>query len=94
MSDISIKMKIGERIYPMKAKASEEAKVRAAGKLLNERIEKYIRQYTITDKQDLLAMVAFDCVVESLSLTAIGENSKISQQLDNMISLIDRKIAD
>ena len=87
-------MKIGERIYPMKVKASEEAKVRAAGKLLNERIEKYMRQYTITDKQDLLAMVAFDCVVESLSLTAIGENSKISQQLDNMISLIDRKIAE
>lgn len=64
MEDLSIKIKIAEREYPMKVKRHEEEKVRAAGKLINEKLKHYREQFGIDDKQDLLAMVAFDCIVQ------------------------------
>jgi cell division protein ZapA len=64
MADISIKLKIADREYPMRVNASEEEIIRKAGKVLNERIKAYQDKYRIDDKQDLLAMVAFDCWME------------------------------
>lgn len=64
MEELSIKIKIAEREYPMKVKRHEEEKVRAAGKLINEKLKTYREQFGIDDKQDLLAMVAFDCIVQ------------------------------
>ena len=51
----------------MKVKRQEEEKVRAAGKLINEKIKRYREQFGLDDKQDLLAMVAFDCLVDKMA---------------------------
>lgn len=64
MDELSIKIKIAEREYPMKVKRHEEERVRAAGKIINEKLKYYREQFGIDDKQDLLAMVAFDCLVQ------------------------------
>lgn len=93
MSDISIKMKICERLYPMKIRASEESKIREAGKLLNERIERYLNKYAASDKQDLLAMVAFDYAIENLSITRSKANTAMAHGVEAMISLIDSRMA-
>jgi cell division protein ZapA len=67
MDELSIKIKIADREYPMKVKLSEEERVRAAGKLINEKIKSYRDRFGLDDKQDLLAMVAFDCVVDKMA---------------------------
>lgn len=67
MDELSVKIKIADREYPMKVKRTEEEKVRAAGKLINEKIKHYREQFGLDDKQDLLAMVAFDCLVDKLA---------------------------
>lgn len=67
MDELSIKIKIGDREYPMKVKKHEEERVRAAGKLINEKLKSYRDQFGLDDKQDLLAMTAFDCVVEKMA---------------------------
>ncbi|HCM77265.1 MAG TPA: cell division protein ZapA [Cyclobacteriaceae bacterium] len=67
MEELSIKIKIADREYPMKVKLAEEEKIRAAGKLINEKIKHYRGQFGINDKQDLLAMVAFDCLVDKMA---------------------------
>ncbi len=67
MDELSIKLKIADREYPMKVKLSDEERVRAAGKLINERIKSYREKFGLDDKQDLLAMVAFDCVVDKMA---------------------------
>lgn len=67
MDELSIKIKIGDREYPMKVKKHEEERVRAAGKLINEKLKSYHDQFGLDDKQDLLAMTAFDCVVEKMA---------------------------
>lgn len=66
MDDLSIKIKIADREYPMKVKRSDEERIRQAGKAINEKIKHYRSQFGIDDKQDLLAMVAFDCLVDKL----------------------------
>ena len=67
MDELSVKIKIADREYPMKVKRMEEEKGRAAGKLINEKIKRYREQFGLDDKQDLLAMVAFDCLVDKMA---------------------------
>lgn len=74
MDELSIKIKIADREYPMKVRVEDEQRVRNAGKLINERIRSYREQFGIDDKQDLLAMVAFDSLVDKLQ----SEESKSS----------------
>jgi len=77
MDELSIKIKIADREYPMKVKRSDEERVRMAGKLINEKMKTYREQFGIDDKQDLLAMVAFDCLVDKM---AIEETSEVIDQ--------------
>jgi len=79
MNELSINIKIADREYPMKVAARDEEKIRLAGKKINEKIKMYRDQFGIEDKQDLLAMVAFDSLFEKLqsedNQTASGESA-------------------
>lgn len=74
MAELSIKIRIGNREYPMKVKAEDEERIRRAGKLLNEKIKNYQNQFGIDDTQDLVAMVAFDCLVEKIKRQETSES--------------------
>ena len=39
MDELSIKIKIADREYPMKVKRNDEERIRAAGKLINEKFK-------------------------------------------------------
>ena len=67
MEELSIKIKIADREYPMKVKRDDEERVRMASRLINEKLKSYREQFGIDDKQDLLAMVAFDSLVEKMA---------------------------
>jgi cell division protein ZapA (FtsZ GTPase activity inhibitor) len=56
MGEISIKITISDRIYPLKVNTEEEEIVRRAAKMINERIKDYQDNYAVRDKQDLLSM--------------------------------------
>ena len=51
----------------MKVKRTDEERVRTAGRLINEKLRSYREQFGIDDKQDLIAMVAFDCLVDKMA---------------------------
>jgi cell division protein ZapA len=94
MDELSVKIKIADREYPMKVKRLEEERVRAAGKIINEKIKQYRDKFGIDDKQDLLAMVAFDCVVDKM---AEEENLQVIDQtvvekLDHLNRLVSQSI--
>lgn len=77
MPQLSIKIKIGDREYPMKVDADDEARVRLAGKKVNEKMKQFSQHFGIHEKQDLLAMVAFEACVEQLKLQ---ENQTSSEE--------------
>lgn len=91
MEELSVKIKIADREYPMKVKRKEEERVRAAGKFINEKIKHYRDQFGIDDKQDLLAMVAFDCLVDKM---ADEENlHKIDQTVIEKVNHINKLVS-
>lgn len=88
---LSIKIKIGDREYPMKVKPEEEQRVRNAGKIINEKLRSYRDQFGIDDKEDLLAMVAFDCLIAKMKVESevASIDSTTSGQLDQLENIID-----
>jgi cell division protein ZapA len=91
MGELSIKIKIADREYPMKVKAEDEERIRKAGKRINEQIKHYRERFGIEDKQDLLAMVAFDSLIEKMQsdeeLDVIDESiSEKVQELNDLIA--------
>ena len=68
MDTLSIKLKIADRDYPLKVAYEEEEHIRKTARILNEKIKEYRNNFGIEDKQDLLAMVAFEILVDKLNL--------------------------
>lgn len=95
MDLLSIKIKIGDREYPMKVKPEEEARVRTAGKIINEKLRSYREQFGIDDKEDLLAMVAFDGMVAKLKkeeeMSTI--DSTVDVKIDELNAMINKVIS-
>ncbi|HWK58059.1 MAG TPA: cell division protein ZapA [Parapedobacter sp.] len=56
MGEISIKINIADRIYPLRVDMAEEEVIRRAAKLINDRIKEFQENYAVRDKQDLLSM--------------------------------------
>lgn len=90
MDTLSIRIKIGDREYPMKVKVEDEAKIRRAGKLINDKLKKYREEFGLDDRQDLLAMVAFDCMVEAMEVNEV--NTEDSEQITATLSDISNRL--
>jgi cell division protein ZapA len=90
-NEISIKVTIGDRQYPLKIDASEEEFVRSAANLINEKAKFYQDNFSVKDKQDSLAMAALEFASEMLAANAktVGEKSQIDQKLTAFQQLID-----
>lgn len=91
MDQLSIKIRIADREYPMKVKPEDEENVRKAGKIINERIKSYREQFGIDDKQDLLAMVAFDSLVDKLQVD--DEKATISEDVFYKVNELNELIS-
>lgn len=92
MGELSIKIKIGDREYPMRVDAAEEERIRKAGKIINERLKAYKDQFRIDDKQDLLAMVAFDCAVERMRVedSHFSNDQSVVEKISHLNKLISQ----
>ncbi len=94
MEELSIKIKIADREYPMKVKRADEEKVRMAGKLINEKVKSYREQYGIDDRQDLLAMVAFDCLIDKMASEETHQviDQTVFERVDRLNQLVSQSI--
>ena len=90
MSLLSIKIKIADRDYPMKVEQHEEQGLRLAGKIVNERLREFQKSFGIDDKQDLLAMVVFETMVEKIKLE--GGNSKESTDMTERLQRLNQLV--
>ena len=66
MGEISIKINIADRVYPLKVNMEEEEIIRRAAKLINDRIKEFQENYAVRDKQDLLSMCVLHYATASL----------------------------
>ncbi|WP_028295466.1 cell division protein ZapA [Olivibacter sitiensis] len=66
MGDISIKINIADRIYPLTIAMEEEEVIRQAAKVINDRLKDYQENYAVRDKQDLLSMAVLHYATTAL----------------------------
>jgi cell division protein ZapA (FtsZ GTPase activity inhibitor) len=81
---LSIKVTIADRSYPMKIKRSDEEKIRKAAKVINERIVKYQQNYSGKDQQDLLAMSSLQFVMQVMDLTEQLDKEPVLKQIQDI----------
>lgn len=65
MAEVSIKVNIAGRTYPLTVNDHEEAGVRRAEQVIEDSIQMFQRNYAVKDKQDLLAMAALQMAAKS-----------------------------
>ncbi len=91
MGDISIKINIADRVYPLKVSTEEEEIIRRAAKMINDRIKDYQENYAVKDKQDLLSMCVLHYATTSLKAEkqVMIEDTEVTEkvyQLDHLLS--------
>jgi cell division protein ZapA (FtsZ GTPase activity inhibitor) len=91
MGEISIKINIADRVYPLKVNMEEEEIIRRAAKLINDRIKEYQENYAVRDKQDLLSMCVLHYATSALKADkkVSVEDTEVTEkvyQLDHLLS--------
>ena len=84
MTELSIKIRIAERDYPMRVTVQDEERLRLAGRQLGEKLREFRDDYGIQDKQDLLAMVA---------LATMADQLKVSKEKDGTDAALTERLA-
>jgi len=90
MNDLAIKIRIADRDYPMRVAVSDEERLRLAGRQLSEQLREFREKYGIQDKQDLLAMVAFTTMADSLKVSKEkdGTDADLTERLARLDELL------
>jgi len=88
---LSIRLKIANRDYPMQVSVTEEARVRAVGREINQAIKNYRDEFQIDNHQDLLAMFAIDCMMKKNGLEREKEDLQniILQKINDLDKLLN-----
>lgn len=87
MGELSIKIKIANRVYPLTVKPEEEEGIRKSADLINKEIESFEKLYAVKDKQDLLAMVALKIASKNFELEKKGVINDAG--LEEKLTLLD-----
>jgi cell division protein ZapA (FtsZ GTPase activity inhibitor) len=89
MAEVSLKILVAGRTYPLTVKQEDEQAALDAAKMINEKVKEIELNYGVKDKQDLLAMSAL------LLLAAQQSVSEKSHDLENkLISQLDLFVSD
>lgn len=91
MGDISIKINIADRVYPLRVTTEEEEIIRYAAKLINEKIKELQDNYSVRDKQDLLSMCVLQYATGMLKAEQKSQNNEsgLDEKVTELNNLLD-----
>ncbi|MCO6498869.1 MAG: cell division protein ZapA [Vicingus serpentipes] len=92
MEELSIKIKIANRVYPLTVSKNEEEGIRKAAESINHSVSEFERLYDVKDKQDLLAMAALKIASKNFELENKGilDNAGIEEDLIAVEQMFDQ----
>jgi cell division protein ZapA (FtsZ GTPase activity inhibitor) len=93
---LKIKVTIAGRVYPIKVNnANEEEGMRKAAKKINDLVTKFEKNYSVSDKQDVLAMCAlqFASLSEINAITKEIDLNEATEKLNKLGVIIDEHLA-
>lgn len=92
MSELSIKVHVANRVYPLSVQREEEEAVRKAAAMINEKIKEMESSYAVKDKQDLLAMVALQLATDKGHGTVHVEMETLQDKIKTLEAKIQEGI--
>jgi len=92
LEELSIKVNIADRFYPLSVTAEQEEQVRKAAKLINDKLKQYEKQFSVKDKQDILSMCALELATDLIKLQEkpLIEDNGLSQELKDIQNLLKK----
>ena len=84
---LKIKLKIGNRVYPLTINPEQEQNLRDSAKEIELLVEKLEKSYAVRDKQDVLAMCALQFVSQR-------RNSNLNNDINIKIRRLNELISD
>ena len=89
MEQQSIQINIDDRFYPLRIAVADEEKIRAAAKIINEKISLYKKRYANRDTQDALSMALLQFVIRLIEAEQKEEVNQILEDLKDLDNLLD-----
>lgn len=94
MEEVSIKVTIGGRTYPLTIDKQQEVVIRDAERRLGESVDVFQKSYAVKDKQDLLAMAALQVIAGALQQNQPQVPSEdLMKALESLEKSIDTHLA-
>ena len=92
--NIKIKLNIGDRLYPLTIQRSQEFYFREAAKVIEKTVKSLEENYSVRDKQDLLAMCCIQFAAKNLqNKSKSGDfDTEVEKIILKMIDDIDKSI--
>ena len=94
MSDVSIKITIAGRVYPLTVDEGERELVEKAAERVDNSVRMFMKSYAVKDKQDLLAMTALQMATSASNTSDKTNMHETIQQLKTLEQLLDMHLAD
>ena len=86
----TINIKIAERPYPIEIKnEEEEERIRKAGKLVDDKVFRFMKKYSNQDVQDFLAIAALQFAVKTVELEAKASSTEQADKLKQLDEQLD-----
>ncbi len=85
MSEVSIKVNIAGRSYPLTIDSAEEESIRKAEQSIEESIQVFQKNYAVKDKQDLLAMSA----LQMSARLQVKQEPKVERIVETIIEKVE-----
>ena len=79
-------------MYPILVREDEEAIVRKAAELINEKVKLYRSKFNVKDDQDLLVMIALELATDNLKINrnTLHSQNQLQQQLHGVDLILNR----
>jgi cell division protein ZapA len=91
---LSIKVNVADRYYPFKVTVSDEERLRAAARRINEVVAQYRQRYSDRDMYDALAMATLQFVVKLIGHEAaqgrvMSEVAVLDKELEEYLQRVE-----
>ncbi|MCD2259361.1 cell division protein ZapA [Psychroserpens luteolus] len=92
---LKIKLSIANRVYPLTIAPSQEEGLRKAAKKIEAMITQFEQNYSVRDKQDVLAMCAlqFASQVEQKTIDKANVSEEVEEKLNALNQLLHEHIS-
>jgi len=92
---LKIKLSIANRVYPLTISPSQEEGLRKAAKKIETMIGQFEQNYSVRDKQDVLAMCAlqFASQVEQKTIDKANVSEEIEHKLESLNQLLHEHLS-